>query len=90
MANIKSAKKQAKQNVKRNAINTARRSDVKTAVKKVLVAIEKQEKPELVVELLRSAEAKIARAKHKTLHPNTADRKVSRLAKRVAIYARAA
>ena len=40
MANIKSAKKRAKQTVVRNARNTAQRSQLRTAVKKVLKALE--------------------------------------------------
>ena len=40
MANIKSAKKRAKQTVVRNARNTAQRSMLRTSVKKVLKAIE--------------------------------------------------
>ena len=40
MANIKSAKKRAKQAVVRNARNGAQRSMLRTAVKKVLTAID--------------------------------------------------
>ena len=40
MANIKSAKKRAKQTVVRNARNTSQRSMLRTAVKKVLKALE--------------------------------------------------
>ena len=40
MANIKSAKKRAKQTVVRNARNAAQRSMLRTAVKKVLKALE--------------------------------------------------
>ncbi len=40
MANIKSAKKRAKQNVVRNARNSAQRSQLRTAVKKVLKALD--------------------------------------------------
>ncbi len=40
MANIKSAKKRAKQTVVRNARNSAQRSQLRTAVKKVLKALE--------------------------------------------------
>ena len=40
MANIKSSKKRAKQAVVRNARNAAQRSMLRTAVKKVLKAIE--------------------------------------------------
>lgn len=90
MANIKSAKKQARQAEKRRLINMERRSSVKTAVRKLLLAIETGEEVAVVQTMFRAAEAKIARSKRKIMHANTADRKVSRLAKRVAIYASAA
>ncbi len=40
MANIKSAKKRAKQTVVRNARNVAQRSQLRTAVKKVIKALD--------------------------------------------------
>ena len=40
MANIKSAQKRAKQTVVRNARNTAQRSQLRTAVKKVIKALD--------------------------------------------------
>ncbi|AXI83225.1 30S ribosomal protein S20 [Xylella taiwanensis] len=40
MANIKSAKKRAKQTVARNTRNTAQRSMLRTAVKKVIKALD--------------------------------------------------
>jgi small subunit ribosomal protein S20 len=84
MANIKSSKKAAKQNAKRRAINLTRKSALKTTIKKVLTAIEKGQDVAQLKDLLRNAEAKLARAKGKgLLHSNTASRKVSRLAKRV-------
>jgi small subunit ribosomal protein S20 len=90
MARIKSAKKQARQSIKRNAINTARRSDIKTAVKKVFTALQNGEAAETVRELMRSAESKIARAKNKVFHKNAASRKVGRLAKKVSAYTHSA
>lgn len=85
MANIKSAQKRVKQDAVRYVRNTARKSAVKTAIKKVMTALENGENAEKALELLRSAEAQIARAKGKGLmHANTAARKISRLAKRVA------
>ena len=88
MPNIASAKKRVRQTVKRNAQNTDRRSALKTAIKKVLVAIESKDIDQAKV-LLKDAEAKIARSRGKgLLHANTASRKVSRLAKRVASAAR--
>ena len=83
MANSKSAKKCVLQNEKRRIKNCARRSAIKTAVKKVLTAIESTDLNN-VETLFNEAQAKIARAKGKRLlHPNTAARKVSRLAKKM-------
>ncbi|MBV8661094.1 MAG: 30S ribosomal protein S20 [Candidatus Dependentiae bacterium] len=83
MANSKSAKKCVLQNEKRRVKNCARRSAIKTAVKKVLTAIESTEINNIDT-LFNEAQAKIARAKGKRLmHPNTAARKISRLAKKM-------
>ena len=87
MPNIKSAKKRALQTTKRQLRNQARRSSVKTAVKKVVVAIEGKN-AETAKNLFLQAEAAIARARGKGLmHRNTAARKISRLAKKVAATA---
>lgn len=85
MPNIKSAIKKAKQGEARRKINLARRTNVKTAIKKVLAAVTSEDDIEVVKELLRDAESKIARAKGKgVLHYKTAARNISRLAKKVA------
>jgi len=85
MANIKSAQKQARQNVVKRDRNVARRTAIKTAIKKVLTSIEKSEPLETIQELLKDAESKLARAQSKrVIHKNTAERKISRLAKKVA------
>lgn len=90
MANIKSAKKRAKQTIKKHSKNLARRSALKTSVKKVLAAVAVGEDIEKTKVLLKDAESKLARAKgKKVLHKKTAQRKISRLAKRVAIAERA-
>lgn len=86
MANIKSAKKRAKQSEKRHMVNLERKSSIKTVVRKLLSGIKNGEDVALVTSLFREAEAKISRAKRKILHPNTAARKVSRLAKKVSAY----
>ena len=89
MANIKSAKKRAIQNEKCRIRNVARRSDIKTAVKKVLTSLEKGEEASTIRELMRSAEAKLSRAVGKrVVHRKTASRKISRLAKKVAAATR--
>jgi small subunit ribosomal protein S20 len=83
MANIKSAKKRAKQNVVRRQKNLARNSAIKTAVKKVLVALDGGDAVAATA-LLKDAESKMARSISKNLmKKNTVSRKVSRLAKRV-------
>lgn len=85
MANTKSAQKQARQNIEKRERNLARRTAIKTAVKKVLTSIEKSEPLDVIQGLLRDAEAKLSRAKSKgVIHSNTAERKIGRLAKKVA------
>ena len=86
MANTKSAKKRTRQIIKRTAINSNRRSSVKTAVKNVLKAIEKKAAIEDIKKLFKDAEAKLARAKNKIMHKRASSRKVSRLAKKVSAY----
>jgi small subunit ribosomal protein S20 len=88
MANIKSAKKRAKTNIVRHQKNITRRSDVKTAMKKVVEAIE-EKNVTMAQELLKNAESKIARARGKgVFKKNTASRKIGRLAKKVAILSK--
>lgn len=86
MANIKSAQKRDRQDKKRRVINLARSSALKTAVKKVLAAIENKEEADTVKKLFVAAESQLARAKRKVLHPNATARKVGRLAKHVNVY----
>lgn len=84
MANLKSAKKRAKQIAKRRVINQARESELKTLTKKFLEAVDAKDTT-VARDLLCLAESKIARAKGKgVLKRNTASRKVSRLAKKLA------
>jgi small subunit ribosomal protein S20 len=85
MANIKSAKKQARQAAVKQQINLARKTAVKTAVKKVLTALAANSDASKIKELLKDAESKISRARGKhLLHGNTAARKIGRLAHKVA------
>ena len=85
MANIKSAKKRARQTEVKRVKNLNRKTAIKTAVKRVLEALDNNEPKEVTFELFKNAEAKIARAKCKrVLHKNCAARKIGRLAKKVA------
>lgn len=89
MANIKSAQKKARKDIRRRAVNLSRKTALKTAVKKVLISLE-QGNIEASESTLKAASAQLARAKNKGLiHANTAARKISRLAKKVAAAQRA-
>ncbi|HXG77814.1 MAG TPA: 30S ribosomal protein S20 [Methyloceanibacter sp.] len=83
MANTKSAKKAARQTVRRTAVNKGRRSRFKTSVRKVEEAIASGNK-EAAAAALKEAEPVIMRTAQKgVLHRKSASRKVSRLAKRI-------
>ena len=83
MANIKSAKKRAKQTIKKEKINQARLSEIKTYTKNILKALEEKD-VDTAKNLFKVAQTKIARAKGKgTLKVNTAARKISRLSKKI-------
>ena len=80
MANIKSAKKRILTSQKRAARNKAVKSGVKTAVKKVRVAVEANDAAAAAA-AFENAKSVIDKAANKgVLHRNTAARKVSRLA----------
>lgn len=83
MANTAQAKKRARQNEKRFAINKARRSRIRTFLRKVEEAIETGDKAE-AVSALRAAQPELMRGVSKGVyHKNTASRKMSRLSSRV-------
>ena len=89
MPNIKSAKKRMKQSAQRRQRNFARKSLIKTAIRKVRDAIENKDSV-TIKDLLKSAESIIARAAGKgVLHRGTASRKISSLARRAADFIRA-
>jgi small subunit ribosomal protein S20 len=84
MANTTSAKKAARQIARRTAINKARRSRVRTAVRKVEEAISAGDRGSALT-AMAAAEPVIIRAAQKGIvHRNAAQRKVSRLAHRIA------
>ncbi len=83
MANHKSAKKRARQNEKRFAINKARRSRIRTYLRKVEEAIASGDQDAAKAALL-AAQPELMRGVTKgVFHKNTASRKMSRLASRV-------
>ena len=83
MANTRSAKKMVRKIERRTEVNKARRSRVRTYVRKVEEAIESGDKT-AAAEALKAAQPELMRAVTKgVMHKNTSARKVSRLAARV-------
>ena len=82
MANHKSAKKRAKQNVVRRQRNRSVKSTLKTLEKKVRAA--KESGDDAAMELMRQTQSALQKASQKgIIHKNTASRKISRLSKLV-------
>lgn len=83
MANSAQALKRAKQAEKRRQLNAAQRSDMRTAVKKVLVAIQAGDKA-AANELFRAAQAKLdGMARKGVIEKNKAARSKSRINARI-------
>ena len=83
MANTAQSKKRARQNEKRFAINKARRSRIRTFLRKVEEAIASGDK-DAASAALRVAQPELMRGVTKGVyHKNTASRKISRLNARV-------
>jgi small subunit ribosomal protein S20 len=83
MAHHKSAEKRIRRNARRYSINHARKSRIRTFVKKVEAAIQRGDKPAAQA-ALKQAEPELARGVNKgVIHRNTKARKISRLNQRV-------
>lgn len=83
MANIKSAEKRAKVIAKKTAFNRARKSQMKTYIKRFEVALENGNYDD-AKELLKVVERTLDKAASKNIiSKNAASRKVSRLSKRL-------
>ncbi|MBB3174851.1 small subunit ribosomal protein S20 [Endobacter medicaginis] len=83
MANTASARKRIRQTAVRTERNAARKSRMRTFIKKVETAIAGGDK-EAAVAALRAAQPEMQRAAGKgVVHANTVSRKVSRLSARI-------
>jgi len=83
MANSPSAKKRARQTARRTIVNKARRSRVRTFIRKVEEAIAAGDQGAALT-ALKAAQPEIMRGATKgVLHQNTASRKISRLHGRI-------
>lgn len=83
MANIKSAKKRILVNQTKADRNKSIKSGVKTAMKKVLAAVEAGDKSVATAELAAATKTIEMAASKGVYHKNNAARKVSRLSKAV-------
>ncbi len=89
MANTASARKRIRQTLKRTARNQARKSRMRTFVKKVESAIASGDKA-AATEALKAAQPEMQRAAGKgVVHHNTVARKLSRLSARIKAIATA-
>jgi len=83
MANSPQAKKRARQNERSHSVNKARRSRIRTYLRKVEEAIASGDK-DVAGAALKAAQPELMRGVTKgVVHKNTAARKMSRLASRV-------
>ena len=83
MANIKSAIKRARQNIKRNSLKNSQRSLTRTAIKSVRSAIDLGDK-NAAIEAFKKAEKILdTMANKKVIHSNKASRTKSRLSKKI-------
>ena len=83
MANSPQSKKRARQNLRRLDVNKARRSRIRTYLRKVEEAIASGDK-DAAAQALKQAQPELMRGVSKGVyHKNTASRKMSRLAARV-------
>ncbi|TDL81538.1 30S ribosomal protein S20 [Palleronia sediminis] len=83
MANTPQSKKRARQNERRHLINKARRSRIRTHLRRVEEAIASGD-AEAAQTALRAAQPELMRGVTKgVVHKNTAARKMSRLSNRV-------
>ena len=85
MANTAQSKKRARQSETRYAVNKARRSRIRTFLRKVEEALASGNR-DVAALALKTAQPELARGVSKgVLHKNTVSRKISRLAHRVKV-----
>ncbi len=89
MANTPQSQKRARQTERRTAVNKARRSRIRTFLRKVEEAIAGGD-AQVAAQALQAAQPELMRGVTKgVVHKNTASRKISRLAARVKALAKA-
>jgi small subunit ribosomal protein S20 len=84
MANTKSAKKAARQSMRRAVVNQSRRTRARSAVRKVEEAISAGDRAAALAAMAEAEPAMIRAAQKGIMHRNAAQRKVSRLSHQIA------
>jgi len=88
MANTKSARKATRKIARRTIVNKARRSVLRSSVRKVEEAIAKGDRTAAMTAFKEAEPAIMRAAQRGVVHKNSASRKVSRLAHRIAKLAK--
>ena len=88
MAHTKSAEKRARQSEKRTLRNRATKSSLKTILKRTLAAIAAGDAARAAAEFRLATQSLDKAARQRTIHPNEASRRKSRLAKKIAAIAK--
>jgi small subunit ribosomal protein S20 len=83
MANTKSAKKAARQALRRTEINKSRRTRMRTVVRKAEEASVATDQKAALVALVAAQSEMMKAAQKGIVHKNTVARKISRLARRI-------
>lgn len=83
MANIQSAKKRARQTVKKNELKSSQRASVRTAIKSVEQAIEAKDKGKATSLFIKTQKLIDKMTNKKVITKNSASRQKSRLNKNI-------
>lgn len=83
MANTSSAKKATRQTIRRTAVNKARRTKMRSAVRSLEEALAAGDRAQAETAFLEAQTALMRSAQQGIVHANTASRKVSRMAQRL-------
>ena len=83
MANIQSAKKRARQTIKKNELKSSQRASVRTAIKSVEQAIEAKDKEKATSLFIKTQKLIDKMTNKKVITKNSASRQKSRLNKNI-------
>ena len=88
MAHTNSALKRNRQAKKRTLRNRASKATIKTALKKTMAAIEAGDAVKATAEFRLATQVMDKAARNRTIHPNEADRRKSRIQRKISAIAK--